>query len=86
MRCEITVQWRDGYEELEMSRESDRDQWGGETDQEWRLTSRVVDQLDKTYQDLRKSLLAMMPEEAREGHGVMVRLTEEQARDFPEQA
>lgn len=81
MKCEISVSWRDGEEELEISREkTPAELWTAPNG--WRNVQQAVEVLDQTYADLRASLLAVMPEEVRAGLGVAVRMTADEARNY----
>jgi len=89
VKCEINVQWRDGYEEVSVSREREAhevlvDDELFETD--WRRIQNAIDALDKTYADTRKALLAFLPEQVRGGMGVMVHMTANQAREYGQSA
>jgi hypothetical protein len=83
VKCEINLEWREGEEELPLARRKEPDEvWGSPLDGGWRGVLQTIDVLDATYADLRASLIAMLPNEMRSGVGVMVRMTEAQARDY----
>lgn len=83
MKCRISVEWRDGEEEVELTREKvPPEMWVSPVEGGWRGVQQVLDTLYRTYADMRSALIAALPKEVRPSVGIMVRMTEEQARDF----
>lgn len=86
MRCSITVEWRDGEEEVEFTRQKEPpEMWVSPVEGGWRAIQQVLNTLDSTYTDLRAALIAAMPKEVQAQTLVVAYLTQEQVRDFTDE-
>jgi hypothetical protein len=85
MKCEISLTWRNGEEDMTVTRSKTPDEvWESPLDGGWRSIEQMIRTLDNTYADARAALIAMLPSEMRAQVSVVINTTPERARKMME--
>lgn len=86
MKCDISLSWRNGDEDLNLERTKSPDEVWGPPGTDWRNVQQAITVLDQTYADVRAAMISMLPKEVQETIPTVVKMTSEQARNFTGQA
>lgn len=79
MKCEITVGWHNGNDDMELTRKREPEEVWGPTPSP-RNVLQAIGVLDDTFVDARAALVATLPDSAKKQVPVMMVLSPEEAR------
>lgn len=79
MKCEVSVGWHNGNDDMELTRKRQPEEVWGPTPSP-RNIMQAISVLDDTFADARAALLAMLPNSAKETVSVVQFLSAEEAR------